>query len=164
MSSYFFESLKSGLFFICFNFDNTILNKDYQRDFSCDLAFLQKCFMHKNRRKRLIPIYISKAVLRYNPIVHIMNRASNSDMELCCDQDVIQNKDKEFCNLYSDIIMDNIVETRKFKGAVMVCMGSNKKNAEIRFLSIFNKNKKKWGDNFYNCNIINHFFRRVCFF
>jgi bla regulator protein BlaR1 len=78
----------------------------------------------------------------YNPIVHMMNRALNADIEVCCDQDVIKNKDKEFCNLYSDVIMDSILDSHQFKGTLFACMGSKKKEAEPRFLNIHTDKKR----------------------
>ncbi|MFV0518022.1 MAG: M56 family metallopeptidase [Aminipila sp.] len=81
----------------------------------------------------------------YNPFVHIMTKAASKDMELCCDQDAIKGKNKEFRSDYSDVIMGEIINRNQFKGALFACMGSDKKTMEERLRSIFNSKKRKGG-------------------
>nr|WP_164914383.1 M56 family metallopeptidase [Aminipila luticellarii] len=79
----------------------------------------------------------------YNPVVYMMTKAADKDMELCCDQDVIKAKNQKFKADYSEVIMREIISRRQIKGALFACMGSDKKSMEERFKNIFSINKRK---------------------
>lgn len=79
----------------------------------------------------------------YNPFVHMMTKAANKDMEMCCDRDAIKEKDQRFRSDYSDVIMGEIINRRQIKGALFACMGSDKKTMEERFKNIFSSKKRK---------------------
>lgn len=84
----------------------------------------------------------------YNPFVHMMTKSAGKDMEMCCDQDAIRGKDKDFKSDYSDVIMSEIINRRQIKGALFACMGGDKKTMEERFKNIFSNKRRKGGKYF----------------
>jgi hypothetical protein len=81
----------------------------------------------------------------YNPFVHMMLKAADRDMELCCDRDAINKNDQKFKSDYSDVIMREIISRRRINGTLFACMGSDKKTMEARFKNIFSRKKRKGG-------------------
>jgi len=91
-------------------------------------------------------LFLAALILHwYNPFVHMMTKAAGKDMEMCCDQDAIKGKDKEFKSDYSDVIMGEIVDRRQIKGQLFACIGCEKKTMEERFRNIFSNKKRKGG-------------------
>ncbi len=99
--------------------------------------YLRHDLLHKG-------LFIVALILHwYNPFVHMMTKAAGKDMEMCCDQDAIKGKNKEFKSDYSDVIVGEIVNRKQFKGTLFACMGGDKKTMEERFKNIFNSKKRK---------------------
>ncbi|QHI72138.1 M56 family metallopeptidase [Aminipila terrae] len=101
--------------------------------------YLRKDLLYKG-------LFIMALILHwYNPFVHLMTKAADKDMEMCCDWDVIKAKDQKFRADYSDVIMGEIISCRPIEGAMFACMGCDKKTMEERFKNIFSNKKRKGG-------------------
>ncbi|MCM1191077.1 MAG: M56 family metallopeptidase [Butyrivibrio sp.] len=81
----------------------------------------------------------------FNPLVWLLRRAAEQDMEIACDEEVVSLASGETRKEYSDVIM-SWVEKSRYKGsAVSTGYVNGVKFLKRRFDSIFNGGKKKNG-------------------
>ncbi len=101
-------------------------------------------FKRKDITYKLIML-IACCVHWFNPLVWIMNRQAQKDIEISCDEEVIRNKDKEFRKLYSDSIMSVIKLGHKRTPAFSTSFASDKNTIITRFKRIYDNTIKKGG-------------------
>lgn len=83
-------------------------------------------------------LLISKILHWFNPMIHIMARIANNDIEFSCDYHVVKGKDLAFRKLYSDLIISHINITPIDKEPLFTNLRGNKNNIKNRINEIFN--------------------------
>lgn len=71
-------------------------------------------------------LLISKILHWFNPIIHIMAKIANEDIELSCDYQVVNGKDLAFRKYYSDLIVSHINIAPIDKGILFTNLGGIK--------------------------------------
>lgn len=123
-----------------------IPNKDYDND-SLRLIIIHELIHFYNRDILLkYLLLISKIIHWFNPIIHIMTRIANNDIELSCDYHVVKDKDLAFRKLYSDLIISHINISPIDKGILFTNLRGNKTNIKNRINEIFNFKIRKKGN------------------
>lgn len=91
-------------------------------------------------------LLICNAVHWFNPLIYLMTKEANKNLELYCDDAVIKDKDKGFKELYSEIILDTMYDNN-LKGSLTLTthFSGGVNSMKKRFLNIFSKNKKSTG-------------------
>lgn len=77
----------------------------------------------------------------FNPIVYIMRKAANRDMEYSCDEIVVKGRSKEFCRDYSMTILNCAADGMKTEFSTY--FSEDKKNLKQRFGNILSGRKKR---------------------
>ena len=77
----------------------------------------------------------------FNPIVYIMRKAANRDMEYSCDEIVVKGRSKEFCRDYSMTILNCAADGMKTEFSTY--FSEDKKNLKQRFGNILSGKKKR---------------------
>jgi len=110
-------------------------------------VILKHELVHYKRRDLWYKLLLlaANAVHWFNPLVYVMMRAANDDVEFSCDDEVIKNTDAAFKKKYSEIILDS-VRTEKGKiRALTTQFKSGKKAMKNRFINILIPGKKRRG-------------------
>ncbi len=81
----------------------------------------------------------------YNPLVWMMDRQAQKDIEIACDEDVIRGKDKEFRTVYSDSIMSMVKMRATKRLAFSTGFANDKQTLISRFKNIYDNTVKKSG-------------------
>lgn len=79
----------------------------------------------------------------FNPLVYVMTRFANRDLEFSCDDMVTKNRDMTFRKTYSKTILQAVQNERA--SSLSTCFKGGKKEMKQRFANILSKNKKKTG-------------------
>lgn len=90
-------------------------------------------------------LLIVNAVHWFNPLIYLMKKEANKNLELYCDDTVIKDKDKSFKELYSEIILDTMYDNVKGSFMLTTHFSGGVNSMKKRFLNIFSKNKKHTG-------------------
>ncbi|MBQ7903957.1 MAG: hypothetical protein IJ362_09520 [Oscillospiraceae bacterium] len=81
----------------------------------------------------------------FNPLVWLMDRQAQKDVEICCDDDVINGKSEEFRQLYSDSILEMVKAGVIRKTAFSTYFSMDKTALAARFKNIYDTTVKKSG-------------------
>ena len=81
----------------------------------------------------------------FNPLVWLMDRQAQRDVEICCDDDVIKNRDEDFRQLYSDSILKMVKAGVIRKTAFSTYFSMDKASLTTRFKNIYDTSVKKSG-------------------
>ncbi|MBQ2664407.1 MAG: M56 family metallopeptidase [Clostridia bacterium] len=103
--------------------------------------------VHLRRNDILYKLIITIActVYWFNPLMYLMMRAANRDLELACDAEVVRNKDGEYRRRYCEAIM-RLVHNRRGAGTVLsTCFIFSKKTVMERFKYIIDEKIKRNG-------------------
>lgn len=79
-------------------------------------------FMHYKRRDlwyKLLLI-IANGIHWFNPIIYIMVKKANRDLEYACDDDVVKNEEKEYRKDYSRIILESMERSLSKKKSIEI--------------------------------------------
>ncbi len=87
----------------------------------------------------------AKTVHWFNPVVYLMYRAANKDIELACDAEVVKNKDSKYRRLYCEAIMRLVHNGCSGSTALSTCFIFSKKTVMERFKSILDEKIKRSG-------------------
>ncbi|WP_027400350.1 M56 family metallopeptidase [Anaerovorax odorimutans] len=99
-------------------------------------------FLRKDLWWKLLCIF-SKILHWYNPLIYIMSHSLDQDIELCCDLQVLKNKKATYRNVYSDVILKEIIYATHQRNAIFACMGNTEKSMKKRFKNIFTSKVKR---------------------
>lgn len=81
----------------------------------------------------------------FNPIVHIMYKYANKDIELACDEEVVKGKDSEYRQYYCRAILNFVHNGCRAKTELSTCFIFSKKAIKERFNAILSEKIKKKG-------------------
>ncbi len=81
----------------------------------------------------------------YNPLVWLMDRQAQKDIEIACDEDVIKDKDENFVDSYSNSIISMLRVTQTNRFIFSTGFASNKETLIYRFKNIYDKKIKSKG-------------------
>lgn len=90
-------------------------------------------------------LLLANAVHWFNPLVYIMVRYSNKDMEISCDAEVVKDKNVEFRREYSQTILDIIHKNHIRQVSLSTYFNGGKRAIKDRILGILDMEKKKKG-------------------
>lgn len=93
--------------------------------------------MHARRQDLWLKLLLllARSAHWFNPVVHLMARAANEDIELACDRAVVHGLDREACRKYGETILR---ATEKRKGHELVsCFASSKQVLRRRIQGLF---------------------------
>ncbi|MEA4926177.1 MAG: M56 family metallopeptidase [Syntrophomonadaceae bacterium] len=86
------------------------------------------------------------AVHWFNPVVHLMVREANKDMEKSCDDYVLKNTDAEAKKCYCNIILNLAIQNNRTEGPIFSTgISSSRDHLESRIRDIFDTTKKRRG-------------------
>jgi len=118
-------------------------------DYSEDMLemMLRHELMHHKRKDILYKFVLLMACCMhwYNPLVWMMDRQAQKDIEISCDEDVIRGKNKEFKTVYSDSIMSMVKMRATKRLAFSTGFANDKKTLISRFKNIYDSTVKKSG-------------------
>lgn len=81
----------------------------------------------------------------FNPMVHIMSRAANKDMELACDAEVVKSENALFRRQYCETILHLVHNGCGAKTSLSTCFFFSKKTVMERFKNILDEKIKRNG-------------------
>ena len=102
-------------------------------------------YQHRDTWKKVL-IQSVKIIYWFCPMVYPMSKYATQDMELYCDETVIQNKDLSYRKSYSMAILKTITEGQNCNHDVLTaCLSNGKKETKHRILCILGEGKTKKG-------------------
>lgn len=81
----------------------------------------------------------------FNPLVYLMVREANKDIELFCDAEVVEKESVHFRKQYCEIILSVTVERQNRIAVLSTYFREDKKSLKQRFANVFNTQKEKNG-------------------
>lgn len=112
-----------------------------------DAAFIFRHELTHYKRGDLwlkLALVAARAVHWFNPLVHLMARFAQEDIELACDDAVVRGMDVDARRAYGETILRS-VEAQVKKRALVSCFTGEKETLMRRFEGLFDKSIKKRG-------------------
>lgn len=112
-----------------------------------DAAFIFRHELTHYKRGDLwlkLALVAARAVHWFNPLVHLLARFAQEDIELACDDAVVRGMDVAARRAYGETILRS-VEAQVKKRALVSCFTGDKETLMRRFEGLFDKNVKKRG-------------------
>lgn len=112
-----------------------------------DAAFIFRHELTHYKRGDLwlkLALVAARAVHWFNPLVHLMARFAQEDIELACDDAVVRGMDVDARRAYGETILRS-VEAQMKKRALVSCFAGDKETLMRRFEGLFDKKVKKRG-------------------
>lgn len=112
-----------------------------------DAAFIFRHELTHYKRGDLwlkLALVAARAVHWFNPLVHLMARFAQEDIELACDDAVVRGMDVDARRAYGETILRS-VEAQMKKRALVSCFAGEKETLMRRFEGLFDKKVKKRG-------------------
>ena len=81
----------------------------------------------------------------FNPLVHLIARFAQEDIEAACDDAVVRGQDGAYRRAYGETIMRSAIAQAQKRKALVSCFGDDKKTLMRRFEGLFDKSVKKRG-------------------
>ena len=81
----------------------------------------------------------------FNPLVHLIARFAQEDIEAACDDAVVRGHDGAYRRAYGETILRSAIAQAKKRKALVSCFGDDKKTLMRRFEGLFDKSVKKRG-------------------
>lgn len=81
----------------------------------------------------------------FNPLVHLIARFAQEDIEAACDDAVVRGHDGAYRRAYGETILRSAIAQAQKRKALVSCFGDDKKTLMRRFEGLFNKSVKKRG-------------------
>ena len=81
----------------------------------------------------------------FNPLVHLIARFAQEDIEAACDDAVVRGHDGAYRRAYGETILRSAIAQAQKRKAVVSCCGDDKKTLMRRFEGLFDKSVKKRG-------------------
>lgn len=112
-----------------------------------DAAFIFRHELTHYKRSDLwlkLALVAARAVHWFNPLVHLLARFAQEDIELACDDAVVRGMDVDARRAYGETILRS-VEAQMKKRALVSCFAGEKETLMRRFEGLFDKKVKKRG-------------------
>lgn len=112
-----------------------------------DAAFIFRHELTHYKRGDLwlkLALVAARAVHWFNPLVHLMARFAQEDIELACDDAVVRGMDVDARRAYGETILRS-VEAQMKKRALVSCFAGDKETLMRRFEGLFDKSIKRRG-------------------
>lgn len=112
-----------------------------------DAAFIFRHELTHYKRGDLwlkLALVAARAVHWFNPLVHLMARFAQEDIELACDDAVVRGMDVDARRAYGETILRS-VEAQMKKRALVSCFAGDKETLMRRFEGLFDKKVKRRG-------------------
>lgn len=113
-----------------------------------DLNFILRHELTHYKRRDLwykLFLVIVNAVHWFNPFVYLLFREASADLELSCDDKVINGLSNDERRTYSETILASITAQKSFKTVLSTYFYGGQKTMESRFINIFDTKKKRNG-------------------
>ena len=81
----------------------------------------------------------------FNPLVYLIVRFAQEDIELACDDAVVRGQNAAYRRAYGETILRSAVAQSRRRQALVSCFGDDKKTLMRRFEGLFDKSVKKRG-------------------
>lgn len=81
----------------------------------------------------------------FNPLVHLIERFAQEDIEAACDDAVVRGHDGAYRRAYGETILRSAIAQVQKRKALVSCFGDDKKTLMRRFEGLFDKSVKKRG-------------------
>lgn len=81
----------------------------------------------------------------FNPLVHLIARFAQEDIEAACDDAVVRGQDGAYRRAYGETILRSAIAQAQRRKALVSCFGDDKKTLMRRFEGLFDKSVKKRG-------------------
>lgn len=81
----------------------------------------------------------------FNPLVHLIARFAQEDIEAACDDAVVRGHDGAYRRAYGETILRSAIAQAQKRKALVSCFGDDKKTLMCRFEGLFDKSVKKRG-------------------
>lgn len=81
----------------------------------------------------------------FNPLVHLIARFAQEDIEAACDDAVVRGHDGAYRRAYGETILRSAIAQAQKRKALVSCFGEDKKTLMRRFEGLFDKSVKKRG-------------------
>lgn len=81
----------------------------------------------------------------FNPLVHLIARFAQEDIEAACDDAVVRGNDGAYRRAYGETILRSAIAQAQKRKALVSCFGDDKKTLMRRFEGLFDKSVKKRG-------------------
>ena len=81
----------------------------------------------------------------FNPLVHLIARFAQEDLEAACDDAVVRGQDGAYRRAYGETILRSAIAQAQKRKALVSCFGDDKKTLMRRFEGWFDKSVKKRG-------------------
>lgn len=81
----------------------------------------------------------------FNPLVHLIARFAQEDIEAACDDAVVRGHDGAYRRAYGETILRSAIVQAQKRKALVSCFGDDKKTLMRRFEGLFDKSVKKRG-------------------
>ena len=81
----------------------------------------------------------------FNPLVHLIARFAQEDIEAACDDAVVRGHDGSYRRAYGETILRSAIAQAQKRKALVSCFGDDKKTLMRRFEGLFDKSVKKHG-------------------
>lgn len=87
----------------------------------------------------------SRCLHWFNPLVHLIARFAQEDIEAACDDAVVRGHDGAYRRAYGETILRSAIAQAQKRKALVSCFGDDKKTLMRRFEGLFDKSVKKRG-------------------
>lgn len=87
----------------------------------------------------------ANAVHWFNPLVYLMTAASNRELEMACDSELVKDSDNAFRKQYSETILSAIHKGNQRQAMFSTYFYGGKNTMKERFTNIFDRNQKRKG-------------------
>ncbi len=91
-------------------------------------------------------LHTVKCIHWFNPLVWAMVNRANRDVERCCDEDIVKDRNKNFRSRYAETILQVVAGSHRTP-ALSTAFSNNAKTVKERFANIFFGGMKKQGKN-----------------
>jgi len=111
-----------------------------------DLCLILKHELTHMSRKDLIyklVMVLAKCIHWFNPTVHLMAKQANKDLEVRCDEIIVENMPIETKKSYSELLLFIASGAKKSRCELTTCMSEDKKTLKTRLGNILGKGKKR---------------------
>lgn len=90
-------------------------------------------------------LVLARSIHWYHPMVRLMVKRANRDLEISCDGAVVQDADADYRKAYSLMILQEAERQMQKQAALTTCFTEGKQALQERVVEVMNKNKRKKG-------------------
>lgn len=101
-------------------------------------------YKHGNLWLKLL-LLAARCLHWFNPLVHLIARFAQEDIEAACDDAVVRGHDGAYRRAYGETILRSAIAQSQKRKALVSCFGDDKKTLMRRFEGLFDKSVKKRG-------------------